>query len=216
MRYEHLVIWLIVITGAAGSLPSASAQTSRSSDLPPQVAPAATPLRPGDVLRLKIWREEDLSGDFQIDESGKAILPRLGPTKVADIPADQLRDQLVRQYAEYLNNPSIEVIPLRRIAILGSVRNPGFHRIDPSVTLGEVTNIAGGAMPQSRQNQLELRRGAQRWRVDFNQRPELASTPLTSGDQVFVPERSWLRQNATWFVSTLVGVAGTAAYLIVR
>jgi polysaccharide export outer membrane protein len=215
MRRLPIVAAIIIGLSAGPALP-ASAQ-SRQPDLPPTAgSAAATPLRPGDILRLKIWREADLSGDFQIDETGRAILPRLGATVVAGVPTDQLRDRLADQYREYLNNPSIEIVPLRRIAVLGAVRNPGFHRIDPSVTLGEAVNVAGGVTPQSKPNQVELRRGAARWRVDFDQRPEFATIPLTSGDQVYVPERSWLKQNATWFVSTLVGIAGTAAYLIVR
>ena len=30
------------------------------------------PLRPGDVVRLRIWREPDMSGDFAVDEIGRA------------------------------------------------------------------------------------------------------------------------------------------------
>ena len=53
------------------------------------VAPAraqTTPegLRAGDMVRLKIWREPDLSGDFQVDERGpdhQASAPRVTPNK---------------------------------------------------------------------------------------------------------------------------------------
>ena len=61
---------------------------------------------------------------------------------------------------------------------------------------------------------LELRRGKERRQVDLEKNPELASLPLASGDQVFVPEKSWLSQNATWFVSTLVAIGTTTAIII--
>jgi polysaccharide export outer membrane protein len=180
------------------------------------VSIASTVLKPGDMLRLRIWKEPDFSGDYLIDEHGMAVLPRLGLTSVADIPAAQLREQLTEQYREYLNNPTIEVTPLRRISIVGAVRNPGVYRIEPGVTLGEVINVAGGPSTQSKRNVVELRRGAEQRTVDLEHHPELATLTLASNDQVYVPERSWLKQNATWFVSTLVGIGGTIVYLVTR
>jgi polysaccharide export outer membrane protein len=173
-------------------------------------------LRPGDVLRLKIWREPDLSGDFTVDERGQAVLPRLGATMVSGTPADQLKQRLTQEYQKYLNNPSIEVIPLRRISILGAVRNPGMYPVDPSITLGEAANVAGGAMPESKRNMLELRRNGTIRQVDLKKQPRLASLPLSSGDQVYVPEKSWFSKNATWVIGTAIGVAGTTALLLTR
>lgn len=173
-------------------------------------------LRPGDVLRLKIWLEPDWSGDYVIDEHGMAVLPRLGAMQVVDRPIDDLRTALVERYREFLNNPSVEVTPLRRISVLGAVKNPGMFPVDPSVTLGQVVNLAGGPTPESKRNVVELRRGTQRQRFDLRKTPELAAMPLESGDQIYVAERSWLSRNTTWFVSTLVAVASTTGYLLTR
>jgi polysaccharide export outer membrane protein len=207
--WPALVLVLLLARSAIGQ-----AATLRLDDAGMSVAAAA--LQPGDVLRLKIWMEPDWSGDFTIDEHGMAILPRLGQTVVTNIPTDQLRAQLTEQYRQYLNNPAIEITPLRRVAITGAVKNPGIYRIEPSVTLGAVVNIAGGEVPQARRNIVELRRQGGRRSIDLSKHPELAALPLTSDDQIYVPERSWLQQNATWFVSTLVGIAGTTVYLVTR
>ena len=173
-------------------------------------------LQPGDVLRLHIWLEPDWSGDFAIDAQGLATLPRLGPTRVAGIPTDQLERQLVERYREYLNNPSIEVIPLRQISVVGAVKSPGIYPVGPSVTLGQVSALAGGPLPESQRSVLELRRNGAVRRIDLSADPDLARLALRSGDQVYVPERSWLSRNAQWVVSTLVGLAGTTVYLITR
>lgn len=173
-------------------------------------------LRAGDVLRLRIWREPDLSGDFPIDETGSAILPRLGPTPVTGIPSSQLKQRLTVEYQKYLNNPSIEVTPLRRVSILGAVRNPGIYPIDPSVTLGQAVSVAGGALPDSKRSVIELSRNGATRAVDLKKTPSLATMPLSSGDQLYIPERSWFSRNATWVVSTAIGVAGTTALLLTR
>lgn len=200
------------------------AQAQAASDTtarPVQLASAdnnspTTALRPGDVLRLKIWREPDLSGDFTIDEAGQATLPRLGPTVVTGVPSAQLRDQLLAKYAQYLNNPSIEITALRRISIMGSVQKPGIYPVEPSIKLGDAANIAGGVTTESKRNNVELTRDGKHFSYDLRADPEKANVPLASGDQVYVPQRSWLSRNATWFVSTLVAVGGTTALLIAR
>ena len=224
MRFHPLRLRLapsrfaLALALAAGSATVVRGQASAESTT--TVVAPATPdlsvLRAGDVLRLRIWREPDLSGDFPVDETGRAILPRLGATVVTAIPSEQLKQQLTEAYRQYLNNPSIEVTPLRRIAILGAVRSPGIYPIDPSVTLGQAANVAGGAAPDSRRNMLELRRDGITRTVDLRSHPGLAGMPLASGDQVYIPERSWLSRNATWVVSTAIGVAGTSALLLTR
>ncbi len=204
--------------------PEAQAQSVASDSTAPAAAPATltiaandtSSLRPGDVLRLRIWREPDLSGDFPIDETGRAILPRLGPTAVINIPSGQLKQHLTTEYQKYLNNPSIEVTPLRRVSILGAVRNPGIYPVDPSVTLGQATSVAGGALPDSKRSVIELSRNGTTREMDLKKHPSLATTPLSSGDQLYIPERSWFSRNATWVVSTAIGVAGTTALLLTR
>src|SRR5215216_201072 len=81
----------------------AAAQASAHQSVP--ASEFAEPLRPGDVVRLRIWREPDLSGDFSVDESGQVVLPRLGSLSVMGISRDSLRRALVSAYATYLKNP---------------------------------------------------------------------------------------------------------------
>lgn len=204
---------LVLLAPAPVAAQSEAAQPVR---LAASISGSRTALQPGDVLRLRIWREPDLSGEYPVDERGMVVLPRLGSTAVTGVPTDELRDRLVERYREYLNNPSIEITALRRIAVLGAVRNPGLFPVEPSVTLGAAANIAGGPTSQAKANTVELRRGTERRRIDLKKNPELASLPLESGDQIYLPEKSWLKQNATWFVSTLVGAAGTVVFLVTR
>jgi polysaccharide export outer membrane protein len=81
--------------------------------------------QPGDVVRLKIWREPDMSGDYTVDASGIATFPRLGALQVSRMGADSLQRLLVAEYARFLRNPSVEVILMRRVRVVGAVRTPG-------------------------------------------------------------------------------------------
>ncbi len=185
-----------------------SAQAQSAGD---SVMDAANNLRPGDVLRLRIWREPDLSGDFPVDPRGRVVLPKLGPLDVASVDSDSLQPRLVRAYSEFLNNPSIEVVPLRRISVLGAVQKPGVYPVDPTMTVADVVALAGGASPDGKRDRVELRRGNERVSANLQQASRVADSPIRSGDQLYVPQRSWLDRNT----ALAAGLLGTAASLAI-
>lgn len=183
-----------------------------------QTAPDSTrdtSLRPGDALRLRIWREPDLSGDFPIDENGVATLPRLGPVDVTGIQIDSLKARLIHDYAVYLNNPSIEVIPLRRVSVLGAVRTPGLYPVDPTMRVSDVLALAGGAAPDGKIDKLELRRNGHRVEADLSLGSSIAHSPIQSGDELYVPQKSWLSRNP-WLFSGIIGAVATVTVALTR
>ena len=82
-------------------------------------------LVPGDILRVVIWREQDLSGDFQVDQDGTLVLPLLGKLQVDDRAWNIVKDDLMQDYLRELRNPSIELVPFRSVYVLGEVNLPG-------------------------------------------------------------------------------------------
>ena len=175
-----------------------------------QAAPDSTAarLQPGDVLRLAIWREPDLSGDFEVDEHGTAVLPKLGPKQVATLDPESLRTQIVEEYARYLRNPSIKVTFLRRFTVLGAVVKPGVYSVDPTMTIADALALAGGAAPDGRRDRVEVRRGGVRVATRLSDATRIAESPIRSGDELFVPERSWVSRN-TALVTTAISVAAS-------
>jgi polysaccharide export outer membrane protein len=176
-------------------LPAVRCEFLVAQDAAPSTPAAPLTLRPGDVIRLKIWREPDFSGDYPIDESGMATFPRLGPVRAASFTTDSLKRTLVASYAAYLVNPSIEVTTLRRLNVLGAVRNPGLYQVDPTVTVADAIALAGGITDNGKSDRVELVRDGKRLPANVNGTTRLADTPLRSGDQLFVPQRGWLSRN---------------------
>jgi polysaccharide export outer membrane protein len=199
-----LFIGALLLVSHTTSAPAQSTASAAEND-------AHNKLRPGDVLRLRIWREPDLSGEFPVDHQGMAVLPKLGQLDVASIPADSLQPRLTRAYAEYLNNPSIEVVSLRRISVLGAVQKPGVYPVDPTMSVADVVALAGGAAPEGKRDQVELRRDGKLVSARLQQVSRIADSPIRSGDQLYVPQRSWLSRNT----AVAAGLLGTAASLII-
>jgi protein involved in polysaccharide export with SLBB domain len=173
-------------------------------------------LRPGDVIRLKVWREPDWSGDFQVLETGVAVLPRLGPLKVTGMSGDALTKLVVDSLSTFLRNPSIQVDLLRRIRILGAVRNPGLYPVDPSVTVADALALAGGATSEGQVNKVVLRREGEKINVKLNKQARLADSAIQTGDELFVPEKGWVSRNTGLFAAGLSAATTLVVALILR
>jgi len=171
-------------------------------------------LFPGDIVRLKIWREPDLSGDYEVNDQGIAVFPKVGAVHVSEITTDSLQHLLISTYSAYLRDPAIEVTPLRRITVLGAVKNPGLYPIDPTMSVADAVALAGGPTPEGNQKKLELIRSGKKQNVTITLHEQVAQTPVRSGDELYVPERSWLSRNG-YVIGAAIGAATVIATTII-
>jgi polysaccharide export outer membrane protein len=159
-------------------------------------------------VRVRIWREPDLSGDFRVDETSHVILPRLGPVEVEHVSLDSLKQYLLRSYQVYLRNPTIEVTLLRLVKVTGAVRNPGAYPADPAARIADIIALAGGVIPDGKQGEVELVRQADQTRVKLRGDTVVAQTAIRSGDQLYVPMKSWISRNPGLLLGTVSVVTG--------
>lgn len=211
--FRARISWLLLASLALASTSRSEAQTE-----PIQLAvahPEGVALRPGDEIRLKIWREPDLSGDFQVDEQGSVVFPKIGAVQVTAFTSDSLTRFLVGTYSVYLRNPSIDVVLLRRVNVLGSVKNPGLYPVDPTMTIADAVALAGGTTPDGKTNKIELIRGGERIQAGMDQNTRVSDTPIRSGDQLYIPQRSWVSRNG-WLVGSLITATAVVVAATVR
>jgi polysaccharide export outer membrane protein len=171
-------------------------------------------LRPGDVVRLRIWREPDMSGEFRVDEAGVVVFPRVGEYNVLQDTPQSLSERLQADYRTYLVNPSIEVTVLQRVRIMGAVKQPGLFPLDPTITVADALAMAGGATPYGDPDQVQIFRNGERIDVDVSQDTRIADSPIQSGDQLWVPERSWFARNTGIVAAAITGAVTLLAVLI--
>lgn len=173
----------------------------------PGAARAQPAAQPGDKVRLRVYREPDLSGEFVVPEDGQVVFPKVGRIKVDVMTTDSLTSLLVAEYAKSLRDPAIEVTVLRRVNVVGAVRSPGFYYADQTVTVKGALALAGGVTPEGNRNRVELTRGTMHKSFSVSGEPTLADSPIQSGDQVTAPERSWFARNTALVVSGITGIA---------
>jgi polysaccharide export outer membrane protein len=202
----HLFTFALALGCAVPPVASAQATTDATA--------AGRQLRPGDVVRLRIWREPDMSGEFTVDETGLVVFPRVGEYSVLSDTPESLSRRLQADYRTYLVNPSIEVTVLRRVRIMGAVNHPGLFPVDPTITVGDALALAGGATSFGDPDKLEIFRNGQRIDVDVSQDTRVADSPIQSGDQLWVPERSWFARNTGIVAAAITGAVTLIAVLL--
>ncbi|MDQ2668745.1 MAG: polysaccharide biosynthesis/export family protein [Gemmatimonadota bacterium] len=189
-----------------------AAQSGRAQSTAPT---EAFSLGEGDVVRVKIWREKDLDGDYQVDESGRITLPLVGARRVTGIPWSVLRDSLLDAYRRELKAPSVSLVPLRRVFVLGEVTKPGPYLADPTLNLAGIIALAGGASPLGDLGKLRIVRHGQV--IARGAALDGASVPdIRSGDEIFVDQRSWFDRNSTFVASAAISVASIIITLVRR
>ena len=172
-------------------------------------------LVPGDIVRVMIWREPDLTGDFQVDQDGRVVLPLLGELRVDNKEWDAVRDQLLQGYRRELRNPSIELTPFRSVYVLGEVNLPGRYNIHPTNdNLAGAVSLAGGVTSDGAVTKMRIVRDGVIILDGIVGEESLAGLGIRSGDQLFLGRRGWFDRNSTFLVSAILSVSGVVVALL--
>jgi len=208
-----LLVACVLAIGAARSAKAQRPATSLEHANNPEVAAL---IQPGDLVRIRVSREPDLSGDFRVNEEGHVVIPMLGDLDVSHVSLDSLRHYAENTLRVDLRDPFIDITLLRRVKVLGAVMKPGLYEVDPTMTIGDVLALAGGATPEGVSGIVDLQQ-ANGSKFKLTKRTRLAETPIHSGDILYIPERSWLSRNAAVVTSAGISAAAiVAATLISR
>jgi protein involved in polysaccharide export with SLBB domain len=173
-------------------------------------------LQPGDMVRVQIWREQDLSGEFIVDERGLITLPMLGEKRVQGVQAGDLRASLIQAYSVQLRNPSITITPHRRVNVLGEVQRPGIYPVDPTISLAGVLALAGGTTPAGDMRRIRILRDGHVVRERIDATETLGSINVRSGDQIEVGRRNWVTSNPTSVFTLILSSASLLLALFLR
>lgn len=134
-------------------------------------------LGPGDLIKIQVFGEDDLTIQARLPGNGKLGYPLLGQINVAGQTVRQLRNTIANGLAgKYVKNPDVQVYILeyRPVYITGEVKKPGGYPYVPGLTVIKAVSLAGGftALASTRHMYLthEDQTGDQREKVKLNSR----------------------------------------------
>ena len=143
----------------------------------------------GDKLRVTVFGEAALTGDYEIGADGALALPLVGSVSAAGQATPELEAALAsRLRAHFLRDPrvTIDLLSTRPFYILGEVEKPGEYPYRPGLDIWRAMALAGGQTYRASSSRVLIQRaGDPEWR-DV---PLAAAPTIAPGDAIRVPER---------------------------
>jgi polysaccharide export outer membrane protein len=201
-RLKHLLTAALLLGAAAAQAQSAG---------------GAQALNPGDQVRILVWRNPELSGDFTVAANGTLNHPLYREVQVTGIPLTSVEDRLRTFISRYTTNPQFVLLPLVKIIVGGEVRSPNVFSVPPETTVAQALIQAGGPSERGKLNSVRLVRDGQTINLDMG-RPDsqAASLQVRSGDQIIVPRSVNVLRDFVGPTASMVGAIAAIVGIFLR
>ena len=142
----------------------------------------------GDKLKVSVFGEDNLSGQFEVSALGQVSMPLIGEMPAKGMAIHEFRESIARKLSDgYLKNPkvNVEMTNYRPIFVQGEVKNAGQFEFKNGISLRDAIAMAGGYTYRANQNYLYIGREGE---------PDVAvktpaDVPVLPGDNIRIPER---------------------------
>jgi protein involved in polysaccharide export with SLBB domain len=146
-------------------------------------------LGPTDRVRLKVYGETDITGEYEVDSNGFVSIPLAGHVKAAGLTTRQLEKGITAALAKgIVRDPrvNVEIALYRPFYILGEVKKSGEYPYRVGLTVMDAVATAGGFTYRANENKVYLRRAGATVEETY---PLDSPVLIFPGDNVRVPER---------------------------
>lgn len=154
----------------------------------PQSDAASYRFGPGDRLRIRVYNEDTISGDYQVDGAGSLSLQLLGSVNAAGLTLPDLVALIQRRLKDegYMVDPkvAIDVLNYRPFYVLGEVKQPGSYPYVAGISVLNAIAMAGGYTTRAKQSAIKIMRGE-----DQKKQKVAPNTVIMPGDIIKVEER---------------------------
>ena len=184
MRWILLALICCALAGLQAQEP-----TPVPGEIQPIGAESAYQLGLGDRIRISVFNQEDLSGDYSLDGKGRFSMPLIGAVKAEGLTPAQLENLLTSKFKpDYLVNPRVyvQVISYRPYYLIGEALGTGAFPYIAGMTYLKAIAIAGGFSYRAKKDYVFVIRAEdieqEEVKVDINER-------VKPGDIIRVAER---------------------------
>ncbi|NBX74693.1 MAG: polysaccharide export protein [Alphaproteobacteria bacterium] len=166
------------------SMPQAAAPQASVVVVPPGPAPEYV-LGVGDRIRIVVYNEPDMSGEFEVDSTGRVAMPLIGVLPAAGGTNRQLEQNIRALLSQgYLKDPrvNVEVLNYRPFFILGEVMKPNSYPYVNGMSVMSAVAIAGGYTYRGDKDKISIKRGNNKFRAS-------ETDSVLPGDIIEIEER---------------------------
>ena len=146
MRTALLALTILFTTGCS-ALSAAAPPPPASAPAAATAASASYVLGPGDKIRITVFGEQNLSGEYQVSGAGNVSMPLIGDVRAAGLSAPAFIEAVRTKLSDgYLRDPkvSMEVLSYRPYYMLGEISRPAEYTYTNDLTVMNAIATAGG------------------------------------------------------------------------
>lgn len=182
---RSLLSGILAIT-AASALPGCT--TVAEGEPPADISTQDYRLGPGDQLRITVFNEPDLTGQYLVSDQGSIAYPLVGSVEAVGLTLAEFTAQLQTALLTYVRQPnvSVEVSNYRPFFILGEVQRPGTYPYSAHLTVPNAVATAGGFTYRANRSRVYIKHANETEERAYNL---TNSTPVMPGDTVRIGER---------------------------
>jgi len=187
-------------TAAAATVAAASPSTITPAVEPQQADLRLESLGMGDMVRVTVFRNPELTTEGRVSERGTILFPMIGEVNIAGLTPSQAGARIADKLrsGKYVVNPEVTVsmmqVNSRQVSVLGNVVKPGRYPLDSTTAhLTDVIALAGGVGPTgSDEVTIITNRGGKQEKVNvdmaemFRQGDLSHNITLEPGDTIYV------------------------------
>lgn len=200
------VVWAVVSCAVSFCVSAAVAEAAQVPS--PSPSPASQPaapeespyyIAPGDVLRVAVWKEPELTTEVFVRLDGRITVPLVGDVKAAGRTTEELTNEIRTRLRAFLEVPQVTITVSQAVStrfyVIGQVTTSGAFALNSRITVAQALALAGGFREFAKRDRIVLLREnrGERKAIPFNFRDlEVGinldqNIVLESGDTIIVP-----------------------------
>lgn len=194
-RQTHSVLLSFLLAGSLAGCDTIEMSTEpcvgiESHQIGPGGATGPIEVRAGDRLRVTVYGEAQLTGDYFVDPGGSLSLPLVGTVQVAGMTKAELERLLTERLrrAQYVIDPkvTVDIASFKPFYVLGEVEKPGEYPYQGGLNVESAVAVAGGHTYRASETRVLIQRLGDTGYRECPRSPKILVYP---GDVVRLPER---------------------------
>ncbi|MBK9307771.1 MAG: polysaccharide biosynthesis/export family protein [Nitrospira sp.] len=117
-------------------------------------------LGPEDILKVAVWKDEQLTQEAVVRPDGMISFPLIGEVQASGRTVEDVRSEIALRLTKYLPNPNVTVTVLKvlsyRIYVLGRVNKPGEYQAGHHTDVLQALSMAGGLTAYASENNIKI------------------------------------------------------------
>jgi polysaccharide export outer membrane protein len=171
-------------------LATACAAGPQGPELSSPASPQSYRLGHGDRVAVTVFGEKDMSGEYDIDDTGNLPLPLAGAIKVENMTPRQAEQAVTQRLTRggLMRDPqvTVSVVRYRPVYILGEVQRPGAYPYQSGMSILNAVALAGGYTYRAQTKRISVVRPTE---GDKQAQVAAETSYIAPGDIIIIPER---------------------------